>query len=197
MNGRGNSWMVRKPSFHVYNRTKYFLFHLAIVESVRDGTTLRVRLFMPDGEHQFVNITLAGARSPRVASKHGETSEPYGDEVSCCRSLPNAAGALILSPKPIEAKYFTESRLLQRAVKVQLLSLPTVTATPFQTNGSSTPPPASIFIGIGLAVPVGSQDFYRLCLSSLAFQFCTPRGILLSSFLGPGWRTWLNGTREC
>ena len=93
--------MVRKPSFHVYNRTKYFLFHLAIVESVRDGTTLRVRLFMPDGEHQFVNITLAGARSPRVASKHGETSEPYGDEVSCCRSLTNAAGALILSPKPI------------------------------------------------------------------------------------------------
>ncbi|KAN0109313.1 hypothetical protein V8E52_009497 [Russula decolorans] len=105
----------------------------ALVESVRDGTTLRVRLFMPDGEHQFVNITLAGARSPRVASKQGETSEPSGDE----------------------AKYFTESRLLQRTVKVQLLSLPTVTATPFQTNGNSTPPPASIFIGIVLH-PVGN-----------------------------------------
>ena len=36
---------------------------------------------MPDGEHQFVNITLAGARSPRSASKQGETSEPSGDEV--------------------------------------------------------------------------------------------------------------------
>ena len=74
---------------------------LALVESVRDGTTLRVRLFMPDGEHQFVNITLAGARSPRVASKQGETSEPYGDEVSRYGFLTNTAGALILSFKPI------------------------------------------------------------------------------------------------
>ncbi|KAI9442378.1 transcription factor [Lactarius indigo] len=100
----------------------------AIVESVRDGTTLRVRLLMPEGEHQFVNITLTGARSPRAASKQGETSEPWADE----------------------AKYFTESRLLQRAVKVQLLSLPTTTATPFQTNSSTSPAPASIFIGIVL-----------------------------------------------
>ncbi|KAI9456612.1 transcription factor [Russula earlei] len=105
----------------------------AIVESVRDGTTLRVRLFMPDGEHQFVNITLAGARSPRAASKQGEVSEPWGDE----------------------AKFFTESRLLQRTVKVQLLSLPTATATPFQINGSSSPASASIFIGIVLH-PVGN-----------------------------------------
>ena len=37
---------------------------------------------MPEGEHQFVNITLAGARSPRAASKQGETSEPWADEVS-------------------------------------------------------------------------------------------------------------------
>src|SRR6266436_2446914 len=77
-----------------------FTFQLAIVESVRDGTTLRVRLFMPDGEHQFVNITLAGARSPRTASKQGETSEPFGDEVSRYRSLANAAGAFIPSSKP-------------------------------------------------------------------------------------------------
>jgi hypothetical protein len=55
---------------------------------------------MPDDEHQFVNITLAGARSSRTASKQGETSEPSGDEVSRYRSLPNAAGALILSSKP-------------------------------------------------------------------------------------------------
>ncbi|KAF8265794.1 transcription factor [Lactarius quietus] len=100
----------------------------AIVESVRDATTLRVRLLMPEGEHQFVNVTLAGARSPRAASKQGETSEQWADE----------------------AKYFTESRLLQRAVKVQLLSLPTATATPFQSNGSTAPAPASIFIGIVL-----------------------------------------------
>jgi len=55
---------------------------------------------MPDGEHQFVNITLAGARSPRAASKQGETSEILGDEVSPYRSLTNAAGALTLPSKP-------------------------------------------------------------------------------------------------
>ena len=59
----------------------YFGF-AAIVEQVREGTTLRVRLLMPDGEHQMVNIALAGVRSARVSSKPGESSEPYGEEVS-------------------------------------------------------------------------------------------------------------------
>ena len=59
----------------------YFGF-AAIVEQVRDGTTLRVRLLMPDGEHQMVNIALAGVRSARASSKQGESSEPYGEEVS-------------------------------------------------------------------------------------------------------------------
>jgi staphylococcal nuclease domain-containing protein 1 len=65
--------------------TLTILSFLAIVESVRDATTLRVRLLMPEGEHQFVNVTLAGARSPRAASKQGETSEPWADEVSRIR----------------------------------------------------------------------------------------------------------------
>lgn len=52
-----------------------------IVEQVKDGSTLRIRLLMPEGDHQFVNITLAGVRSPRVASKPEETSEPFGEEV--------------------------------------------------------------------------------------------------------------------
>ena len=59
----------------------YFGF-AAIVEQVREGTTLRVRLLMPDGEHQMVNIALAGVRSARASSKQGEPSEPYGEEVS-------------------------------------------------------------------------------------------------------------------
>jgi staphylococcal nuclease domain-containing protein 1 len=67
------------------------LSFLAIVESVRDATTLRVRLLMPEGEHQFVNVTLAGARSPRAASKQGETSEPWADEVSNIRGPSCAA----------------------------------------------------------------------------------------------------------
>lgn len=42
---------------------------------------MRVRLFMPDGEHQIVNIALAGVRSARASSKQGEPSEPWGEEV--------------------------------------------------------------------------------------------------------------------
>ena len=52
----------------------------AIVEQVRDGSTLRVRLLLPDGDHQFVNLTLAGVRSPRFASRPEETTEPLGEE---------------------------------------------------------------------------------------------------------------------
>ena len=54
---------------------------LGIVENVRDGTSLRIRLLMPDGDHQMVNITLAGVKSPRAASKPGDASEPLGEEV--------------------------------------------------------------------------------------------------------------------
>lgn len=98
----------------------------ALVEQVRDGSTLRVRLFMPDGEHQMVNIALAGVRCPRTSPKQGEPSEPWAEE----------------------AKFFTESRLLQRSVRVIILSLPTSIATPFQAGANSAPPPpASIFIG--------------------------------------------------
>ncbi|KAJ3724605.1 hypothetical protein C8R42DRAFT_695244 [Lentinula raphanica] len=98
----------------------------AIVEQVRDGSTLRVRLFMPEGDHQLANIALAGVRAARASTKQGEPSEPWGEE----------------------AKFFTESRLLQRPVRVQLLSLPTSTATPFQPNGGpSAPSTATVFIG--------------------------------------------------
>ena len=57
------------------------LYYLGLVEQVRDGTTLRIRLFMPEGEHQMVTIALAGVRSPRVSSKPGEPSEQWAEEV--------------------------------------------------------------------------------------------------------------------
>ena len=57
------------------------MFILAIVEQVKDGSTVRVRLLMPEGDHQFANIAMAGVRCARVASKPGETSEPWGEEV--------------------------------------------------------------------------------------------------------------------
>jgi staphylococcal nuclease domain-containing protein 1 len=102
------------------------LFLVAIVEQVRDGTAIRVRLLLENGQHQFVNLVrlprlfrptrwltghpdlqaLAGVKSPKALSgRDGESnapSEEWGEE----------------------AKFFTESRLLQRAVKVQLLSAP-------------------------------------------------------------------------
>lgn len=47
-----------------------------------------------------------------------------------------------------QAKFFTESRLLQRPVRVQLLALPTPAAVPFANSASSAPPPpASVIIG--------------------------------------------------
>ncbi|KAJ7188134.1 hypothetical protein C8R46DRAFT_10891 [Mycena filopes] len=130
----------------------------AIVEQVRDGSTLRVRLLMPDGEHQVVNIALAGVRSPRTSSKQGEPSETWGEE----------------------AKFFTESRLLQRPVRVQILSLPTSTATPFQSGANgSAPPPASIFIGTVLH-PAGNVAEH-LVASGLARVVDWHAGMLASS----------------
>jgi staphylococcal nuclease domain-containing protein 1 len=83
-------------------------------------------MLMPEGDHQFVNLALAGVRSPRASTKQGEPSELWGEE----------------------AKFFAESRLLQRFIRVQLLSLPSSTASPFQASATSTaPPPATIFIG--------------------------------------------------
>ncbi|KAK2463207.1 hypothetical protein APHAL10511_004862 [Amanita phalloides] len=99
-----------------------------IVENVRDGTSLRIRLLMSNGDHQMLNITLAGVKSPRVAAKPGEASEPLGEE----------------------AKFFTESRLLQRPVHVQILSLPIATATPFQSNPAAAPTSVSAFIAMVL-----------------------------------------------
>ncbi|KAG8886054.1 hypothetical protein FRB97_007930 [Tulasnella sp. 331] len=105
----------------------------AIVEQVRDGTTLRVRLLLSSDMHQFINIALAGARSPRASGKEGEVAEPFGEE----------------------AKYFVETRLLQRHVSVTLLSLPTPAATPFSTLANGPAAAATLFIGTVMH-PVGN-----------------------------------------
>jgi hypothetical protein len=74
--------------FAIHLRSYLLTDFAAIVEQVRDGTTLRARLLMPDGEHQIVNIALAGVRSARTSSKQGEASEPWGEEVGHTHSLP-------------------------------------------------------------------------------------------------------------
>jgi hypothetical protein len=68
-------------SFFIYQTSLFDLQIPAIVEQVKDGTTLRVRLLMPDGDHQLVNIALAGVRSARVSTRQGEPAEPWGEEV--------------------------------------------------------------------------------------------------------------------
>lgn len=104
----------------------------AIVEQVRDGTQLRVRLLLDDNSHQFINLVVAGAKSPRAGfQRDGETTgaEPWGEE----------------------AKFFTEVRLLQRPIKVRLLSAPaTLSPLAGPTPGGSLPAPsagASYIIG--------------------------------------------------
>jgi len=72
----------------------------------------------------------------------------------------------MLSHTLSKAKFFTESRLLQRPVKVQILSLPNSTATPFQSSANAiAPPTASIYIGTGQ-----TQKHYKqfLLLNSLS-----------------------------
>lgn len=114
----------------------------SIVEQVRDGSMLRVRLLLSSTHQQMINLSLAGIKAPRVTGGGGasptDASEPFGEE----------------------AKFFVESRLLQRNIKVTLLSVPQpVTApTPFASTTSAAPTPAqpSASVLIGLAIhPVG------------------------------------------
>jgi len=97
----------------------------AIVEQVRDGTQLRVRLILDDSNHQFINLVIAGAKSPRASvTRDGEVTpaEPWGEE----------------------AKYFTEIRLLQRPIKVRLLSAPVSLGAPLgPTPDGSLPAPST------------------------------------------------------
>ncbi|CAO3674812.1 unnamed protein product [Rhizopus microsporus] len=76
----------------------------AIIEQVRDGSTFRVLLLLPDNTQQIITLSLSGIKAPtckRDNAEDGAVSEPFGEE----------------------AKYFVESRLLQRGVKVVLEGL--------------------------------------------------------------------------
>lgn len=100
----------------------------AIVEGVTNGSQIRARLLISPEHHQFVNLGIAGIRAPRSGNLSGREDvqgEEFGDE----------------------ARFFVESRLLQRLISVTLLSLPTPTAGP-TANGNSTPPQqVSLFLG--------------------------------------------------
>ncbi|UZJ54140.1 hypothetical protein CBS101457_003460 [Exobasidium rhododendri] len=106
----------------------------SVVEQVRDGSMLRVRLFLTPRHHQVVNLTLAGIKAPRMTGAGGpnsnEPSESFAEE----------------------ARFFVESRLLQRNVKVVLLSMPQPSAVPTPFGSTAAVPSApthasSVLIG--------------------------------------------------
>ncbi|KAI8338443.1 hypothetical protein BC941DRAFT_394949 [Chlamydoabsidia padenii] len=80
----------------------------AIIEQIRDASTYRVLLLLPDGTQQLTTLFLSGIKAPsckrdNLPSDQVDTaqSEPFGEE----------------------AKFFVEVRLLQRGVKVILEGL--------------------------------------------------------------------------
>ncbi|GAB5593132.1 hypothetical protein Unana1_08032 [Umbelopsis nana] len=73
----------------------------AIIEQVRDASTFRVLLLLTPQKHQMITLQLSGVKAPVVRKDipdQADVVEPFGEE----------------------AKYFVESRLLQRGVKVIL-----------------------------------------------------------------------------
>ncbi|KAF5476474.1 hypothetical protein F2P56_003226 [Juglans regia] len=107
-----------------------------IVEQVRDGSTVRVYL-LP--EFQFVQVFVAGIQAPSmgrraVSESAGEadvnTEERNGDVLaesrapltSAQRLAVSAASSAEVAPDPfgVEAKYFTELRVLNRDVRIVL-----------------------------------------------------------------------------
>lgn len=75
----------------------------AVIEQVRDGSTFRVLLILPDGTQQIINLNLSGIKAPgckrdNAPADDQSVSEPFGEE----------------------CKFFVESRLLQRGVKIIL-----------------------------------------------------------------------------
>ncbi|EFH41014.1 tudor domain-containing protein [Arabidopsis lyrata subsp. lyrata] len=107
-----------------------------IVEQVRDGSTLRVYL-LP--EFQFVQVFVAGLQAPSMgrrqstqeavvepdvtATSNGDASaETRGPLTSAQRLAASAASSVEVSSDPfaMEAKYFTELRVLNRDVRIVL-----------------------------------------------------------------------------
>ncbi|KAF5186290.1 Ribonuclease [Thalictrum thalictroides] len=108
----------------------------AIVEQVRDGSTIRVYL-LP--EFQFVQVFVAGIQAPSMGRRgavetvvepevtsdelNGEASaEPRASLTSAQRLAASTASSTEVSPDPFgrEAKHFTEIRVLNRDVRIVL-----------------------------------------------------------------------------
>ncbi|KAI7820061.1 tudor domain-containing protein [Gamsiella multidivaricata] len=73
----------------------------AIIESIRDGSTVRACLTLPNGEYQYITLMISGIRAPIIRQGLANTDD-------------------LVEPFAEEAKFFVESRLLQREVRVVL-----------------------------------------------------------------------------
>ncbi|KAF9415074.1 hypothetical protein BGZ94_000197 [Podila epigama] len=73
----------------------------AIIESIRDGSTVRACVTLPNGEYQYLTLMISGIRAPIIRQGVANTED-------------------LVEPFAEEAKYFVESRLLQREVRVIL-----------------------------------------------------------------------------
>ncbi|KAG2231435.1 hypothetical protein BDF21DRAFT_455425 [Thamnidium elegans] len=78
----------------------------AVIEQVRDGATFRILLILPDQTQQIITLHLSGIKAP-----------------SCKRDNAPADDQSVSEPFGEECKFFVESRLLQRGVKVILEGL--------------------------------------------------------------------------
>ncbi|KAF5743635.1 TUDOR-SN protein 1 isoform 1 [Tripterygium wilfordii] len=106
-----------------------------IVEQVRDGSTIRVYL-LPD--FQFVQVFVAGIQAPSMGRRattpeivagsdisdenRNGSGEPRGPLTSAQRLAISAASSNEVAPDPfgLEAKHFTEIRVLNRDVRIVL-----------------------------------------------------------------------------
>ncbi|GAA5820185.1 hypothetical protein JCM11251_005517 [Rhodosporidiobolus azoricus] len=98
----------------------------AIVEGVTNGSQIRARLLISPEQHQMINLGIAGVRAPRsgnLTGREDSQAEEFGDE----------------------SAFFVSSRLLQRLIKITLLSLPTPTPAPGQQQ--QQPQQVNLFLG--------------------------------------------------
>ncbi|KAF9104700.1 hypothetical protein BGX27_009982 [Mortierella sp. AM989] len=98
---------VRKANYNLEGDTEEFLEKYkgkplpAIIESIRDGSTVRACLTLPNGEYQYITLMISGIRAPVIRQGIANTED-------------------LVEPFAEEAKFFVESRLLQREVRVIL-----------------------------------------------------------------------------
>jgi staphylococcal nuclease domain-containing protein 1 len=103
---------------------------IAIIEATPAADRLRARLLFPDGPQQIIPIVLAGVRSPSASKKAGAGDDVPGESGGQAEEFGD------------EARWFVESKLLQREVKVEIMHVPSY----FQSNGSGLNQSSTMFV---------------------------------------------------